>query len=81
MRIITIFHGTATNIKAELISLDIFISFVTGTSDFTEIPAGDSAISNNKYMMLFSEDWPGNENIPVQVNISSYGTVCWQDTF
>jgi len=62
-------------------SLDILISFVTGTSDFTEIPAGDSAISNNKYMMLISEDWPGNENIPVHVNISSYGIVCWQDTF
>lgn len=40
--------ATATNISAELIRLDTLISFITGTSEFPEILAGDSSVTNNK---------------------------------
>jgi len=72
--------ATATNIKAELYSLDTLISFINNSSSFDDIPAGQSLESNNKYSLLFSDDWQGNADISFVVEISSYGVVCWRDT-
>jgi len=72
--------ATATNINVELISLDTLISIYNSSSDFQDIAAGDSVSSDHKYLLYISKDWPGNKNIPIQVNISSYGIDCWQDT-
>jgi hypothetical protein len=73
--------ATATNISAELVSLDTLISIIKGTSNFAEIPAGDSSISINKYQIYISEQCPGDTMIPIEVIISSYDKVCWHDIF
>ena len=72
---------TASNIKAELVSLDSLISFTQSSSDFQNIPAGNSSVSNNTFLISISEQCPPDTMIPIEVNISSYGHVCWRDTF
>jgi hypothetical protein len=72
--------ATATNIAANLASLDTLVSFINSISSFEDIPAGDSLVSNSKYNILISEECPVGKEIPIEVNISSYGHVCWRDT-
>jgi len=72
--------ATAKNVTAELVSLDTLISFMINSSDFQDIPAGESSESNKKYLLSISEEWQGKADIQFIVNISSYGNVCWRDT-
>jgi len=73
--------ATATNIEAELVSLDTLITFTRNGSDFRDIPAGDSSESNNNYLLSISDKWPGDTAIYFAVNITSHDIVCWRDTF
>jgi hypothetical protein len=73
--------ATATNIAANLASLDTLVSFINSISNFEDIPAGDSLVSNSKYNILISEECPVDKEILIEVIISSSGHVCWRDTF
>lgn len=73
--------ATATNISAELVSLDSSVTVIFyARSDFPDIPAGGSSVSSERYTLSISEDWTG-DSIPMQMNIESYGTLSWRDTF
>ncbi len=71
--------ATATNIKAELISLDTLVRIITGSLAYEDITAGDNSLSKT-YMIRISEECPGNKEVPIVVNISCYGYICWSDT-
>jgi len=73
--------ATATNIAANLASLDTLVSFRNSISSFEDIPAGDSLVSNSKYNIWISEECPVDKEILIEVIISSSGHVCWRDTF
>ncbi len=72
--------AAATNIKAELISLDTLVRIITGSLAYDDIIAGDNSISKT-YMIRISEECPVNTEVPILVNISSYDNICWSDTF
>jgi hypothetical protein len=74
--------ATATNIKAEIISLDTmgFFSVIPECS-FEEIPAGENRKSKETYILRISKECPIDREIPFEVIISSYDQVCWRDTF
>ena len=75
--------AVAKSIAAELISLDTLISLNSSHnySVFQDIPAGESSASGSDFWMYIAKECPGDTNIAIVANISSYGQVCWQDTF
>ncbi len=72
--------ATATKITAELISLDPLVSVLTGSKPYDDIPAGENSTPET-YTINISEECPGNKEVPIVVNISSYDNICWSDTF
>jgi hypothetical protein len=72
--------ATAKNITAELISLDPLVSVLTGSKTYDDIPAGENSTPET-YTTKISDECPGNKEILIAVNISSYGQICWIDTF
>jgi len=74
--------ATATDIRAILISLDTLVSVIPDYGrSFEDIAAGENSTSNGTYVINFSDECPGNTEVPFVVNISSYSQVCWTDTF
>jgi hypothetical protein len=72
--------ATATNIKAGLISLDPLLSVPDYSYSFDPIAAGENSNAKS-YTINISEECPANTVVPIVVNISSYGYICWSDTF
>jgi hypothetical protein len=72
--------ATATNIKAELISLDTLVSIQTLSQAYDEIAAGENSTTKRWWVINISEECPTNTEIPILVNISSYDHICWSDT-
>ncbi len=73
--------ATATNLDAKIMSLDSLASFAYSISGFEDIMAGETSESKDRIQMWISEECPDGQEIPIEVIISSYGTVCWRDTF
>ena len=48
---------------------------------FDDIAAGENATSSSTYTLFISEECPGNTEVSIVVNISSYDHICWSDTF
>jgi hypothetical protein len=73
--------ATATDLRAELISLDSWVDFTTSARDYKDIAPG--ALVENRYTFNFNihEDCPVDTEIPIAIHISSNGSVCWSDTF
>ena len=73
--------ATASNIKVNLISLDALLTIRDNSIIFSDIPAGESSPLKNIGQITISKDCPWNTEVAFEVNISSYGNVCWRDTF
>ncbi|MFC2137162.1 T9SS type A sorting domain-containing protein [Bacteroidota bacterium] len=72
--------ATATSIEAKLISLDALISSPDYIRGFEDILPTESITSTSTYTMEISENCPVNTELPIEVNIYSYGNLCWIDT-
>jgi polyhydroxybutyrate depolymerase len=72
--------ATATNLEANLASLDTLLTTSNYRRSFDDIPAGESFTSESYLTITITDDCPVNTIIPVQLNIFSHDNLCWIDT-
>ncbi|MFC1569619.1 kelch repeat-containing protein [bacterium] len=74
--------GTATGIKAQLVSLETsWINVLTDTKSYHDIPPGEPGQNLTSYRLKILDAYPGNTPIPMEIHISSHGTVFWSEPF
>jgi N-acetylneuraminic acid mutarotase len=70
---------TAPNIEAKLISLDTLVMVSAWSRTFGDLEPGESSTSDY-YGVAISDDWSGNSQLLILVEISSNDYVYWKDT-
>jgi hypothetical protein len=70
---------TAANIEAKLISLDTLV-IVSAWSRTIGDMAPDESSTSEYYSVTISDEWSGNSQLPILVEISSNDYVYWRDT-
>jgi len=73
--------ATAVDIKVKLTCPDPLVAVPWYLITTEDIPAGESSVSEVDARIRISEDCPGNTDIPIIMDISSFDHVCWIDTF
>jgi hypothetical protein len=73
--------ASAINVTAKLISLDPLVSVLSPSRSFGNIVAGESYTYAGYFSIKISEELRANTQLPIVIEIASYGYTFWSDTF
>jgi hypothetical protein len=76
-------EGTSDSrqVQAQLVSNDLYLSVVSGTSLYPDMPAGNVGASLTPYQISISEDCPLGHSAPLILEIQASGPYSSTDTF
>jgi N-acetylneuraminic acid mutarotase len=74
--------AAATDIKVQLVSAEAsWVKVVTQPAWYPDIPPGQTGQNSSSHRLKILDAYPGDTPIPMEIHISSHGTVFWSDTF
>jgi hypothetical protein len=74
--------AAATDIEAQLVSMDTsWVRVQATTQTYPDIPPGETGRNFISSRLDILDAYPGNTPIPMEIQISSQGTVFWSDSF